>query len=75
MLIVLTLAINCQWSFFLAFFSKFLACDPGNFGINCDSKCPSLSYGFNCLSKCDCSEHDCHHVYGCTQASGGICLL
>lgn len=51
------------------------ACDPGFFGMNCNTKCPPTRYGVKCSLECKCSEQDCHHVNGCTQTSKGICLL
>ncbi|XP_052681416.1 multiple epidermal growth factor-like domains protein 10 [Crassostrea angulata] len=59
--------VNHKWS---SADQNCISCDSGYFGINCNTKCPPLSYGLNCLSECNCSENDCHHVYGCTQVSG-----
>eukprot|EP00105_Crassostrea_gigas_P040632 XP_019924780.1 PREDICTED: scavenger receptor class F member 1-like [Crassostrea gigas] len=47
-------------------------CEVGYYGLNCEDKCPSPYYGHNCKSKCNCTEKNCHHVYGCELYQGDI---
>ncbi|XP_034337167.2 uncharacterized protein [Magallana gigas] len=37
---------------------------PAN-DINCSLPCGYPSYGARCEGRCNCSNEDCHHVYGC----------
>lgn len=38
-------------------------------GYNCSVPCRHPSYGARCGGRCNCSEEDCHHVYGCHLTS------
>lgn len=53
-------------------FNNCTSCEIGYYGLNCKDECPSPYYGHSCKSICNCTEHNCHHVYGCELYKGDV---
>jgi hypothetical protein len=56
----------CRLSMIFIFYNL-TDCRPGYHGETCSTPCKHPYYGIRCSNTCNCTESECHLVYGCSN--------